>query len=109
MRAILRTTALSTSAPCAEPQKPWRNGAAPNMGTATDEPQLIRRAQQGDDAAFAEIYERHHAAVFRYIFYRVTDQAVAEELTGDVFVRMVAGMHHFTDIGRPIDLRWCRG
>jgi len=75
------------------------------MGTTTDERQLIRRAQQGDSVAFAEIYERHQAAVFRYIFYRVADQAIAEELTSDVFVRMVAGINSFSDMGRPI-LAW---
>ena len=75
------------------------------MGTATAERQLILRAQQGDAAAFAELYERHHAAVFRYIYYRVADQAVAEELASEVFVRMVAGIGSFADLGRPI-LAW---
>ncbi|NLS79009.1 MAG: sigma-70 family RNA polymerase sigma factor [Chloroflexi bacterium] len=75
------------------------------MAAASDERQLIRRAQQGDAAAFAELYERHYAAVFRYIYYRVADQAVAEELSSDVFVRVVAGIGSFTDMGRPI-LAW---
>ena len=71
----------------------------------SDEAQLIRRAKQGDQTAFAEIYTRHHDAVYTYLFYRVNDVQVAEDLTGEVFLRLVTKMDRFTYRGRPI-LAW---
>ena len=70
-----------------------------------DEAQLVRRAKQGDQAAFAEIYTRHHDAVYAYLYYRVNDVQVAEDLTGEVFLRLVAKMDRYTYRGRPI-LAW---
>lgn len=70
-----------------------------------DESRLIQRAKQGDPAAFAELYDRHQPAVFRYIFYQVRDAALAEDLTGEVFVRLVEKVDGFTYRGRPL-LAW---
>ena len=73
-------------------------------GTANDA-RMVSRAQQGDQAAIAEIYERHHAAIYRYVFYRVGDVATAEDLTGAVFVRVVENIDRFVYRGRPL-LTW---
>jgi len=54
---------------------------------------------------FAEIYERYHGAVYTYVFYRVGDQALAEDLTADVFVRAIESAHRLVDRGRPL-LAW---
>jgi RNA polymerase sigma-70 factor (ECF subfamily) len=70
-----------------------------------EEARLIQRAKKGDSAAFAEIYDRHQPAIYRYIFYRVSDQATAEDLTGEVFVRLVERIGRFTYRGRPL-LAW---
>jgi RNA polymerase sigma-70 factor (ECF subfamily) len=69
------------------------------------EANLIRRAKRGDPAAFAEIYDRHHPAIYRYIFLRVGDEAVAEDLAGEVFVRLVEKIDRFSCRGRPL-LAW---
>jgi RNA polymerase sigma-70 factor (ECF subfamily) len=37
----------------------------------------------------AEIYDTHAPRIFRYIYHRLGDQAVAEDLTSDVFVRFL--------------------
>jgi RNA polymerase sigma-70 factor (ECF subfamily) len=66
---------------------------------------LIRRAKRGDPAAFAEIYDRHHPAIYRYILFRVGDGAVAEDLAGEVFVRLVERIDRFPSRGRPL-LAW---
>ncbi len=65
---------------------------------------LVRRAQSGDRAAFAGIYDRHYQAVYTYIFYRVSDAPLAEDLAADVFVRLVEKIHTFTP-NKPI-LAW---
>jgi len=69
----------------------------------TDEPELIARAQRGDPAAFAELYDLHNEAVYTYVYYRVGGNVhVAEDLTGEVFVRLVERIGRFTHRGRPI-------
>ncbi len=70
-----------------------------------DEARLVQRAKEGDPTAFAEIYDRHQPAVYRYIFYRVGDVATAEDLTGEVFVRLVERIDRFRYRGRPL-LAW---
>jgi RNA polymerase sigma-70 factor (ECF subfamily) len=66
---------------------------------------LIRRAKDGDESAVVEIYNQCQAPVYRYVYYRVGSTALAEELTADVFVRMVDKIGSFRDVGRPI-LAW---
>jgi len=69
------------------------------------EARLVRRAQQGDPEAFAELYERYQPTIYTYIFYRVGDAEVAEDLTADVFVRLVEKIHTFQVQDRPL-LSW---
>ncbi len=66
---------------------------------------LIARAQQGDPAALTQIYEQHHGQIYRYVLYRVGDVPVAEDLTSEVFVRLVERIGRFRYDGRPI-LAW---
>ncbi len=66
---------------------------------------LIQRARQGDRNALVVIYERCQPSVFTYIFYRVCDQEVAEDLTSEVFARMLANLSRYKSSGKPI-LSW---
>ena len=72
---------------------------------SSEELKLIRRAQRGDPRAFAEIYDQHQPAIYRYCVCRVGSDAVAEDLTSEVFVRLVEGIDDFTYRGRPL-LAW---
>ncbi len=72
---------------------------------SNDEAKLIQRAKKGDSAAFAEIYELHQPTIYRYIYYRVSDISTAEDLTAEVFVRLVERIDRFTYRGRPL-LAW---
>ncbi|HEU4827724.1 MAG TPA: RNA polymerase sigma factor [Gemmatimonadales bacterium] len=47
----------------------------------------VRRAQQGDAAAFGELYQAHAGRIFALCLRLEGDRARAEELTQDVFVR----------------------
>jgi RNA polymerase sigma-70 factor, ECF subfamily len=67
--------------------------------------QLIRQAQQGDRQAFAELYERYQPAIYNYLFYRIDDPDCAEELTCEVFARMVQNIRRYQDQGQPF-LSW---
>jgi RNA polymerase sigma-70 factor (ECF subfamily) len=70
--------------------------------TNNDEAKLVRRAKDGDSGAFAQLYDQHQAAIYRYIFYRVGSEAAAEDLTSEVFVRLVESIDDFTYRGRPL-------
>jgi RNA polymerase sigma-70 factor (ECF subfamily) len=70
-----------------------------------NEAHLIQRAKEGDERAFARLYDEHHPAIYRYIAYRVGNDGVAEDLTGEVFVKLVDRIDGFTYCGRPI-LAW---
>ena len=48
---------------------------------------LARRAAAGDADAFGVLYDRYMDAVYRYVFYRVRNEAEAEDVTSDVFMR----------------------
>jgi RNA polymerase sigma-70 factor (ECF subfamily) len=67
-----------------------------------DEAQLIRRAQAGDPQALTTLYDRYQPAIFTYLYYRIDDQAVAEELTSEVFVRMVEKIDRYQARGQPL-------
>lgn len=49
--------------------------------------QLVVRSQAGDRSAFADLYRRYHDTVFRFVYFRVGDRHLAEDLVGDVWVR----------------------
>lgn len=68
---------------------------------ASDE-QLIQRAKQGDKAAVSQLYERYVDRIYRYVAYRVPLED-AEDLTAEVFVRMVEGIGNFEYTGAPFE------
>jgi RNA polymerase sigma-70 factor (ECF subfamily) len=55
-------------------------------------PDLVTRAQKGSTDAAGQLYERHYRSIFRYLFYRTGDQQAAEDLTGEVFLKMVQAL-----------------
>lgn len=64
---------------------------------------LIERARHGSPDAVTALYDEHHAAIFRYLYYRLNDLGTAEDLTGDVFLRMIQSLPSFQ--GSPTGLR----
>lgn len=57
--------------------------------------QLLERARAHDPVALDRLYRLYAEKIYRYIWYRVGDQATAEDLTGEVFVRLVQHVHGF--------------
>jgi RNA polymerase sigma-70 factor (ECF subfamily) len=62
---------------------------------------LIARAQAGDGAAFGVLFERYRRSVFRYLYYRIGDQHSAEDLTGEVFLRVMRALPDYRRQGAP--------
>lgn len=73
--------------------------------TDFDEKALVKRAQRGDRQAIGALYVLHHQAVYNYVFHRVDDIHTAEDLTAEVFIRMVHKLPGYEDRGRPL-LAW---
>jgi RNA polymerase sigma-70 factor (ECF subfamily) len=69
--------------------------------TVQDEHDLVRKAQDYDPEAFGEIYERYYNGVYRYIYYRVGEQTLAEDLTMEVFVKAMEAIDTYTFRGVP--------
>ncbi|MFQ5858717.1 MAG: sigma-70 family RNA polymerase sigma factor [Anaerolineae bacterium] len=66
-----------------------------------DERELIRRAKEYDPSAFAEIYERYYQRIYNYIYYRISDGVMAEDLCSEVFVKTLEAIDSYTFQGVP--------
>jgi RNA polymerase sigma-70 factor (ECF subfamily) len=56
---------------------------------------VAERAARRDTEAFAQLYEEHLDAVYRYVLYKVGDSLLAEELTEDVWAKAWEGIEKF--------------
>ena len=63
--------------------------------------ELISRAQRGEVNAIGHLYDRHRESIFRYLWIRLDDRQLAEDLTGDVFMRMLDGLPRYRLQGVP--------
>jgi RNA polymerase sigma-70 factor (ECF subfamily) len=55
-------------------------------------PPVVEAARKGDAGALAQICERLYPRIYRYISYKVDDVRDAEDLAGEVFVRMLGSI-----------------
>jgi RNA polymerase sigma-70 factor (ECF subfamily) len=61
---------------------------------------LVERAQSGEGEAFGQLYDAYVDTVYRYIYYRVSNKALAEDLTSETFLRALRRISTFTWQGR---------
>ncbi len=54
----------------------------------SSERELILRAARGDKRAFGDLYEIYMDPIYRFIYFRVTHEQEAEDLTEEVFLRV---------------------
>lgn len=71
------------------------------MQAHQDESELIGRAKTYDPEALGAIYERYYQGIYRYVYYRVGDSALAEDLTADIFLKMLHGIESYSIQGVP--------
>ena len=60
----------------------------------TDEADLLERAKAYEQVALSELYDRYAPKMYAYIYRRVSDAQVAEDLTGELFVRMLRAIRN---------------
>ncbi len=66
-----------------------------------DEESLIRRVQQRDQEAFAQLYEQHFDRIYRYVAFRIGDRIEAEDMTQQVFLNALQSISSFKWKGIP--------
>jgi RNA polymerase sigma-70 factor (ECF subfamily) len=78
------------------------------MLTDTDPelPKIIASAQAGDAGAFGDLYTRYAAVILRYLYVRTREQEAAQDLTQEVFVRVIKGISGFEYRGEKSFLGW---
>ena len=71
-----------------------------NLGEV-DDIQLLKTAQDGNAEAFGELYERYAQRVFRFLYAHLNNQQDAEDLTGEVFLRVWRALGNYKERGVP--------
>jgi RNA polymerase sigma-70 factor (ECF subfamily) len=80
-------------------QRPARPG---DRDAGTEVWDLVARAQAGDSDAFAQIYHRYLDTVHRFIYFRVGNRPLAEDLTAETFLRALKRIGSVTFQGRDL-------
>jgi len=98
--AVLPVPSTPESAPNAYGDADQATASATDEDVAARIISLVELARSGDKAAFGELYDHYHAAVFRFLYYRVSSATLAEDLTAETFFRALRGMSSFRWQGR---------
>jgi RNA polymerase sigma-70 factor (ECF subfamily) len=77
-------------------ERPERDGVVDVTG-----PGLVTRAKSGDLSALGELYDQNHEGIYRYVLSKVRDPHTAEDLTGDIFAKMLTALPGYRSIGVP--------
>ncbi len=75
--------------PAAQPS--WSGGVNSDRsieGLLERDAELMLRVREGDQTSFGLLLERHRGAVIHFLYHMVRNQAIAEELAQDVFLRV---------------------
>ena len=56
----------------------------------SDDEKLLHELARGSQAAFNACYERHQGAIFRFAWHMSANQAIAEEVTQEVFLHLIS-------------------
>lgn len=115
--ANLPSSSVVHVATAVTPPRPARSrpggGTASSAGVPAPEPdfvedghaetwRLVALAQSGDGEAFGQLYDRYVDAVFRFIYFRVNDRALAEDFTSETFLRALRRITTISYQGRDI-------
>jgi RNA polymerase sigma-70 factor (ECF subfamily) len=77
-------------------------GALPGSDLAV----VIQRAQRKDVAAVSEIYARYATSILRFLYARVNERELAQDLTQEVFIRVIKSIGGFEYRDEKSFLAW---
>ncbi len=66
-----------------------------------DEQSLVQRAQQHDEEAFAQLYEKYFDKIYRYVALKTGNRVEAEDMTQIVFVNALRSISSYKWRGLP--------
>ncbi len=67
----------------------------------TDETTLISLAQRGNQEMFTQLYEMYIERIYRYIYCRVDDNMLADDITSQVFLKAWEKLDSYEQGGSP--------
>jgi RNA polymerase sigma-70 factor, ECF subfamily len=73
----------------------------PGSLSLQDEESLVQRAQKQDNQAFAQLYEAYFDKIYRYISFRVRNEMESEDLTQQVFMKVLNSISSYQNQGVP--------
>jgi RNA polymerase sigma-70 factor, ECF subfamily len=79
--------------------RPVRRGSADEADEA-----VMQRIAAADKSAMHVLFSRHHLAVYRFVLQRLRDKALAEDVTGEVFLDIWRNASRFQ--GQSAVLAW---
>ncbi|MEV6691778.1 ECF subfamily RNA polymerase sigma factor, BldN family [Micromonospora sp. NPDC051196] len=94
--AVIPAVTSSAGTSTGYPSRPDPSDPATEVWT------LVERAQAGEAEAFGLIYDRYVDTVFRFVYFRVGNRQLAEDLTSDTFLRALKRIGSFTWQGRDL-------
>jgi RNA polymerase sigma-70 factor, ECF subfamily len=71
------------------------------MPSYESEDYLVQQAIKRDKAAFGSLYDLHVDRIYRRVYYRVSNEVDAEDITQEVFVRAWKAIDRYRKTGAP--------
>jgi RNA polymerase sigma-70 factor, ECF subfamily len=99
-RAVATLPAVAEAVPGGAPAIPSPTPPSEPTGELATVMEIVTRAQGGDAEAFGQLYDRYVDVVYRYVHYRVSNSALAEDLTSETFLRALRRITSYTWQGR---------
>ena len=72
------------------------------MPERTTDEALLKRAGEGDQAAFLELYDRHRQPIFRFAYRLLGEVDIAEDVTHDCFLSLIRKPENFRPERAPL-------
>jgi RNA polymerase sigma-70 factor (ECF subfamily) len=66
-----------------------------------EEAYLVQQAKTGDPEAFAQLYDAYVERVYRYIYFRISEDAATEDLVSQVFLKAWENLSRYKVGGSP--------
>ncbi len=88
-------SAMPTVVPTRRTRNDFSNGETDRQS------ELVLLAKAGDADAFGNLYETYLDRIYRYIYFRVTDEQTAEDLISQVFTKAWENLDRYQPSGRP--------
>ena len=74
----------------------------PHRSDDEDPQAFVQRLQALDQSAWAELFDRHHAQIWRYAYARTGDRDAADDVASQTFSEALTAVSRYRSSGKPI-------